>query len=799
MKRLSLILVIFTLILSAMLLSACDIKGFFEGLFGKDPETHEHIEGDWIIDVEATVDGEGSKHTECEVCGAILQTLTLEKLTPSTHLEFTLNEDGESYSLTGIGMGLETEIVIPSVYEGKPVVSIGDYALSHVYLYSSITPMVRTVRIPSSIKYISDSAFDGCYFLADITVDGGNEKYSSIDGNLYSKDGSELIRYAPGKEDTTFVFGEGVVSIADYAFGLAGNLEKICIPKNITYVGSSAFWGCTSLEELTVEEGNPKYHSEGNCIIDTESKVLICGCPVSVIPSDGSVTSIGIGAFSQLTNLISIEIPSTVTSIGDMAFYACMSLQEVKIPESVTSMGESVFCYCSSLKSVNVPEGVKSIGDYMFFSCAALSEIVLPSSVESIGYAAFYGCDALKTLAVAKENTTLHSEGNCIIETASGALLAGCNASVIPSGVTSIGQTAFCSCTRLVEIVIPEGVTSIANDAFYSCTSLERVYLPSTLTYIEEYAFEACTSLTDIYFAGTSEEWEKVQRDEEWDAYCGGEYTVHFGSLEFELDEGGEGYLVSGIGTWSDPDVVIPSVHEGKSVVGIGEYAFYGCELEIESVVLPESVTSIGEGAFCFCYSLKSVAFPERLGSIGVGAFYACTSLEAVEIPDCVIEIGESAFGDCASLKTVKIGSGVESIGASAFAACVELEGFEVDVENTNYVSVDGNLLSKDGTVLVQYIISKEDESFVVPEGVKVIDNWAFGGAMSLKSVTLPSSVESIGDSAFYYCISLTEIRYFGNSESWEKIEKGEHWDSGFDAAKNDYYQLGYKVIYIEE
>ena len=166
----------------------------------------------------------------------------------------------------------------------------------------------------------------------------------------------------------------------------------------MTSIGSSVFFGCSGLAKITVAEGNPVYHSKGNCLIETATKTLISGCQNSVIPTDGSVTSIGSYAFHGCSSLAEITIPDSVTSIGWGAFYGCSSLTEVTIGAGVTSIGEEAFYNCSNLMSITIGEGVTSIGRSAFDSCSSLTEITIPASVTSIGRSAFLGCSKLTSV-----------------------------------------------------------------------------------------------------------------------------------------------------------------------------------------------------------------------------------------------------------------------------------------------------------------------------------------------------------------------------------------------------------------
>ena len=455
---------------------------------------------------------------------------------------------------------------------------------------------------------------------------------------------------------------------------------------------------------------------------------------------------------------------------------------------------------------------VTTIGNYAFYNCSGLKSITIPDSVTSIGSSAFKGCKLTSVYITElsawckidfKNNdsnplsnyikTNLYLNNELVTEL------------VIPSDITEIKSYAFYYCSSLTSVTIPDSVTSIGNLAFKGCNKLTSVYcmaktppslgnngfdinVPIYVPYISVVEYRTATNWSkyaDNIVAYDFEKGEvvvsKPANSEIW--YKNGStteatslnktnvfganiisniYDVANGCWVIKFD--GEVTTIGGWAFWNCEDLT--SVLIPDSVTTIGDDAFSYCDLT--SVTIPGSVTEMA-GAFYNCRKLTSVTFANGVTTIGNYAFNGCESLTSVTIPDSVTKIGYGAFYGCKKLKSIAIPDNVTTIGGSAFRQCSSLtsitipdgittiDEFVLD-ECTGLTSVTiPDSVTSIGRYAFRYCSSLT--SITIPDGVTTIENNAFQGCTSLTSVTIPNSLTTIGYYAFSGCTNLTEFK----------------------------------------
>ncbi len=623
---------------------------------------------------------------------------------------------------------------------------------------------------------------------------------------------------------------DSIISIGDFAFSGCTGLTSINIPNSVTSIGDSAFYGCTGLININIPDGvtDIEHAAFSGCTgltsINIPNSVTSIGSAafdsctgLTSIEIPNSVIGIGSDAFYGCTGLTSIIIPNSVTRISNYAFQGCTGLTRINIPNSVTSIGSWAFSYCIGFTSIEIPNSVTSIENEAFYGCTGLTNVEIPDSVMYLGEGAFSGCATLKVITVDINNSKYHSKNNCIIESDTNKLILGCETSIIPEYVTSIADSAFAGCTGLTNINITNSVTSIGSSAFEDCTGLTSVEIPDSVIYLGAGAFYNTA-------------WYNNQPDGL--IYAGKVAYVYKGTMpentSITLKVGIKSIASSAFaGCTGLTNISIPN-----SVTSIESEAFYGCA-GLTSINIPNSVTSIESAAFYGCTGLTSINIPNSVTSIESAAFYGCTGLTNINIPNSVTRIGDSAFSNCNNLqyseydnalylgnsvnkylylaksksenitdciineKTKFIGSHaflgcnkltniaipntVTCIGDSAFAFCTELKNISMS-DNLIYVCVNSFMFTEwfsnqpvgivyVGKVAFAYIDEYLD-AVVIKEGTLAISDGAFAGCDGIKTVSIPSSVTSIGYYAFEDCDALEKIYGYAGTEAERVAEE---------------------------
>lgn len=374
---------------------------------------------------------------------------------------------------------------------------------------------------------LTDSSMRGEYYAElGAKIDGlyGGLDRKALEARGFEYAGTELTGYS-GK-DVDVDIPDGTTKIDAIALYLADNVRSVHVPASVTEIEALAF--SAKLDKLTVDAKNKIYEAKNGCLIDKRTKTLIFACKNATVPSDGSVEIIGEKAFDMHKSVESVTIPAGVTEIGTAAFDCCTAMTSISIPSTVTKICGSAFVNCYKLEDINVdadnpayytdggclierasgtlvfgrigctiPTAVKIIGTSAFGGDH--KALRFPASVERGIEDGFCGCEILERLEVDPENKTYFSQGDCIIERASGTLVRGCSNSVIPRDVVKkIGDHAFASCKALTEIEVPSGVTELCLFAFSYCSALSEIKLPETLETIDSYAFEGCSALETV-------------------------------------------------------------------------------------------------------------------------------------------------------------------------------------------------------------------------------------------------------------------------------------------------------------
>ena len=520
---------------------------------------------------------------------------------------------------------------------------------------------------------------------------------------------------------TSITIPDSVTEIYDGSFYNCTKLTTLTLGASVQHIDSLSFYNCENLANIVISKENPKYHTDNNCLIETEKKTLVLGGIKSIIPDDGSVTIIGDHSFDGRKNLTTITIPNGIVTIGRHAFGGCQGLTSITLPDTVTTLLEGAFYNCTNLSSVTFGNSLRDvIGEGAFMDCHSLDNVILPDSLVNVGEYMFYRCTNLSNIKLG-------------------------------DSVRHIGNNAFFECNNLTNISIPDSLESIGYSVFNDFANIDY------------------TIYENAYYLGNDiNPYVVLMRVEPIDSAS---YTIHkdtkviyggvFASCEtltnIVVPDGVKGIGDSAFSRCSN----LVNVTLSKDLINIGSFAFSGCS-DLENITIPNGVTNIGWVAFDGCTKLISnndgvyyvgnwvvgsdtsrikstVTLKEGTVGISDGAFSNCSRLKNITIPSSVKSIGDSAFYGC-GLTSITLPNGITNIGRETFSACHKFT------------------------------------SFVISEGVTYIGYAAFSNCGSLKTITIPKSVIRIDTLAFDDCDNLTDFNFEGTMDEWESIEKEPGW-----------------------
>ena len=286
--------------------------------------------------------------------------------------------------------------------------------ISHFAFHIEECAKITEIVIPASVKEVN-SPLSHCTALEKITTAADNQNYRSIKGNLYTKDGTTLVAYAPVAKEDRFTIPQGVTTIEAFAFSNC-SLEELVIPSTVKSIENAALSG--NLKRLLVDAENTTYYMHGGLLLTKDTKTVL----------------------RYVGDESAVEVPLGITNIATGAF-ACATLASITLPDTVQTIGNGAFSDCLNLKIVTLPQRLTSIEQYAFYGCKKLAGIALPDSLKSIGRNAFEGCASLTEIA-------------------------------IPQGVTELDGKMFGGCTALKSVIIPQSVANISTFAFDGCTNI---------------------------------------------------------------------------------------------------------------------------------------------------------------------------------------------------------------------------------------------------------------------------------------------------------------------------------------
>ena len=621
---------------------------------------------------------------------------------------------------------------------------------------------IETIDIPDTITDIGEYAFFGCVSMTNVPIPQSTESI-----------GYRAFDCCRAAKFENLVFADNLTFISEYAFNDCIGLTSVEVPETVTKIGERAFNNCTSLEKAIIKGGSEKI---GKNIFAGCTSLAEVTLPFAEFSADKANNSRIVSCISDyfdndvLKSLQKIEILGG-SRISDCAFANLNSVKYITIPETVTEIGKRAFEGCSSMINNPISSKITGIGDNAFRNCtnANFNDLELPNNLTYIGYSAFSGCNGIINVTVPES-----------VKTIGGNAFDSCNSlkkAIIYGGTDEICNNVFNNCTSLENVIIHESAKKIGSYIFTNCTSLKTAVIKGGINGIGLNIFNGCTSIAEITlpFAGFS-------ADNADDPKVVSEISSYF-SLKGTDEE----YYIST--NKSGGKIYIPKTLRKITVIGgkrISNFAFYNLG-NIETIVIPDSITEIGNQAFDGCSSMINNPIHSNITFIGDDAFKNCTNanFNDLKLPNNLTYLGYFAFSGCNGIINVTVPESVKSICANAFDNCKSLKSLSLPFAGNSL-----ELANKDGSTYrlsdlffegsgkdFYKIEEKSGWTIWIPKslttvsisGGQKIPKLTFYGMASIKDVYLPKSINIIDDYAFNGCTGIKNVFYPGTRKEWEK------------------------------
>ncbi|KAL7714155.1 hypothetical protein QTN25_008227 [Entamoeba marina] len=451
----------------------------------------------------------------------------------------------------------------------------------------------------------------------------------------------------------------------------------------------------------------------------------------------------------EKSSIKDIIIPCSVTSIGNECFYMCKQLESVVISHGLTRISNFCFSECSSLTSVVIPSSVLSIGASCFNYCKSIQTITIPNSVTSIENGCFLCCRSLMSITLPFNLSLLEDNTFCSCLSLTKVIL--------PSTLSLMGNKCFLQCKNLTSITLPTTLKSIGDKCFYS-GGLHSIIIPKSVSLLGVDCFSKCTKLSDIQFQSNHKEFNFNVSNTDSILY------KQFGIIctSIILTKNDVGNPRNGLTrNFAKNQFIIQN-----NFITEFDNNVFSCERDLNSIIIPTSVTALNDNCFDHCESLTSLSIPSTVKRIGMNCFRGCEKLSQLSLP-----LNENntypfklSYHDYKTLKRCNI-----DCDKIEFSDLFYHQSIPTNIPVTLNIlfgtfttSIQSNIIS-----LKQNHLSKDISSIVIPTTVTYLCDECFKNYLKLQSITIPTSIKYVGKHLIDGCTSLNEVNYEGN---WDNI-----------------------------